>query len=99
MDPGTVIGKLAEILRDYQEPGQTPVNEPVTPDTTPLADVKGFDSHFIPEIVRRLAAELGHPIEKGVRVRNIFVERGRKLSVRDIARKFIEKYAPKGCTA
>jgi hypothetical protein len=98
MDPRTVAGKLAENLRDYQEPGQTPTNEPITPDTRPLADVKGFDSHFIPEIVRRLATELGCPLRKGVRVRNIFVERGRKLSVRDIARKFIEKYAPKGCT-
>lgn len=98
MDPKTVAEKLTEILRDYQEPGQTPANEPITPDTKPLADVKGFDSHFIPEIVRRLATELGHPLGKGVRVRNIFVERGKKLSVREITRKFIEKYAPKGCT-
>lgn len=97
MEPKTVVAKLAEILRDYQEPGQTPASEPITPDTKPLAEIKGFDSHFIPEIVRRLASELGSPLQKGVRVRNIFVERGRKLSVREITRQFIEKYAPTGC--
>ena len=98
MNPRTVAEKLAEILRDYQEPGQTPASEPITQDTKPLADIKGFDSHFIPEIVRRLASELGCPLKKGVRVRNIFVERGRKLSVREITRKFIDKYVPKECT-
>ncbi|MFO0824968.1 MAG: hypothetical protein U0792_17915 [Gemmataceae bacterium] len=98
MESKTVVEKLTEILRDYQEPGQNPTNEPITSDTKPLADVKGFDSHFIPEIVRRLAKELGHPLGKGARVRNIFVERGKKLTVREIARKFIEKHAPKECT-
>ena len=62
-----------------------------------MADLKGFESDFIPEIVRRVARELGCPLPKGTRVKNIYVEKGRKLSIREIARKFIEKYAPKGC--
>jgi hypothetical protein len=98
MDTTTVAAKLAAILREYQEPGRTSENEPITPETKPLADMKGFDSHFIPEIVRRLAAELGQPLKKGVRVRNIFVDSGRKLTVGEIVRKFIEKYTPKDCT-
>jgi hypothetical protein len=97
MDIETVVAKLSEILRDYQDVGQDRGTEHITPDTKPLADIKGFDSHFIPEIVRRLARELGHPFPKGTRVRNILVERGRKLSVREIAGKFIDKHAPKGC--
>ena len=97
MELETVIPRLREILREYQDVEQDLDVNSITPDSKPLADIKGFDSHFIPEIVRRLARELGNPLPKGTRVRNIFVERGRKLTVREIASKFIEKYAPKGC--
>jgi len=96
MEIETVLEKLRAILRDYEDAGQDSATDRITPEIKPLADMKGFDSHFIPEVVRRLARELGHPFTKGTRVRNIFVERGRKLSVREIARKFIETHAPKG---
>jgi len=97
MDIETVIPKLRQILREYQDVEPDSDVDSITPDTKPLADIKGFDSHFIPEIVRRLARELGIPLPKGTRVRNIFVEKGNKLSVREIARKFMEKHALKGC--
>jgi hypothetical protein len=95
MDNETVTAKLAKILVDYQDPAQDPVDI-IDPDIKPLGDIKGFDSHFIPEIVRLLARELGDPLPKGTKIRNIFVEKGRKLTVREIARKFVEKYSRKG---
>ena len=97
MDLETVITKLAVILSNYQDAGQGTDSDLITPDTKPLADIKGFDSHFIPEIVRLLARELCEPLPKGKRVCNIFVEKGRKLTVRQIAQKFVERYARKGC--
>jgi hypothetical protein len=62
-----------------------------------LADLKGFESDFIPEIVRRVARELDCPLPRGTRVKNIYVEKGHKLTIRRIARKMVEKYAPKEC--
>jgi hypothetical protein len=71
--------------------------ERVTAEARPLADLRGFESDFIPEIVRRVARELDCPLPKGTRVRNIYVEKGLKLSIRQIARKLIEKYVRKEC--
>jgi hypothetical protein len=95
MNLKNVTPKLAEILVEYQDPVQDPADR-IDPDIKPLEDIKGFDSHFIPEIVRLLARELGDPLPKGTKIRNIFVERGKKLTVREIARKFVEKYSRKG---
>jgi hypothetical protein len=98
MEPKSVVGKLVEIHREYQDAGGYDDTDQVTADSRPLADLKGFDSDFIPEIVRRVAREVGCPLKKGVRVKNIYVEKGRKLTIREIARKLVEKYAPRGCT-
>jgi hypothetical protein len=95
MDPDKVSAKLSEILAEYveEEPGKNPVNV----NTRPLEDMKGFESDFIPEVVRRLAREVfGEPLPKGTRVKNIFVEKGRKLTVKEIAKKLLTNYAPKG---
>ena len=97
MGTDAVIAKLIEIHREYQEDGGFDDADRVTADTRPLADLKGFESDFIPEIVRRVARELDSPLPKGTRVRNIYVEKGRKLTIRDVARKLVEKYAPKEC--
>lgn len=94
MDVNEVIDKLVAIHREYQD--GTGDADKVTPDACPLSDLKGFDSDFIPEIVRRVARELGHPFGKGTRVANIYVADGQKLKIRDIAGKFVEKYGPKG---
>jgi len=37
------------------------------------------------------------PLPQGTRVKNIYVEKGRKLTIRDIAGKMVEKYAPREC--
>lgn len=98
MDLTAVTKKLSEILKDYLDgdPGGNPIGD----NTRPLGDMKGFESDFIPEVVRRLARELfGQPLPKGTRVKNIFVEKGRKLTVKEIAKKFLSNYAPKGVKA
>lgn len=95
METDDVIAKLIEVHREYQVDGGFDDAGGVTADARSLADLKGFESDFIPEIVRRVARELDCPLRKGARVRNIYVEKGRKLSIRDIARKLVEKYAPK----
>jgi hypothetical protein len=94
MQNDEVADKLGEILEDYLD-GQAEKN-PINGDTRPLEDMKGFESDFIPEVVRRLAREVfGEPLPKGTRVKNIFVDKGRKLSVKEIAAKFLSNYAPK----
>lgn len=97
METEAVVEKLIEIHREYQNDSGADDADSVTPDSRPLADLKGFESDFIPEIVRRVARELGCPLEKGKRVKNIYVDKGRKLPIREIARKLVEKYSPKGC--
>jgi hypothetical protein len=98
MDSVAVTEKLIELLKDYLD-GDTG-KAPIDGDTRPLEDMKGFESDFIPEVVRRLAREVfGEPLPKGTRVKNIFVEKGRKLSVKEIAKKFLSNYAPKGVKA
>lgn len=96
MDTNSVVGKLIEVHREYQTNGGFNDADRVSPETKPLEDLKEFESDFIPEIVRRVARELGFSLQKGTRVRNIYVERGRKLTIREIAKKLVEKYAPKG---
>lgn len=91
-----VTAKLIELLSDYQDEGEGTKN-PITKGTCPLGGVAGFESDFIPEIVRRLAREvLGEPLPKGTRVKNIFVDSGRKLTVEEISKKFTSVYVPKG---
>jgi len=97
MELDAVIAKLIEIHKEYQENSGFHDGNRVTADIRPLADLKGFESDFIPEIVRRVARELNCPLAKGTRVKNIYVEKGRKLTIRDIARKMVEKHAHKEC--
>ena len=68
----------------------------VSPRSCPLTDLQGFDSDFIPEIVRRLARALGHPLPEGTRVKNIYVsqDRQRKLTIEEVAKRFVAMYAP-----
>jgi hypothetical protein len=97
METDDVLAKLIEIHREYQEDGGFDDGDRVTADARPLADLKSFESDFIPEIVRGVARELDCPLPKGTRVRNIYVEKGRKLTIREIGRKLVEKYARKEC--
>jgi len=97
MGTDDVAAKLTEVHREYQQNGGFDDGDKITADSRPLADLKGFESDFIPEIVRRIARELGNPLAKGTRVKNIYVEKGRKLTIREIAKKFVANYAAKEC--
>jgi hypothetical protein len=99
MDIDDVTDKLSELLKDYQDDGEKG-KKTVNGNTRPLEDMAGFESDFIPEVVRRLAREVfGKPLPKGTRVKNIFVDKGKKLTVKEIAKKFLSNYAPKGVPA
>lgn len=98
MNKRKVTEKLVKIHREYQTAGGYDDAGKVTKSTVPLKDLKGFDSDFIPEIVRRLARELDHPLGKDKKVKNIYVshDRKQKLSIDKIAERFVERYAPNG---
>ena len=82
-----VAAKLCELLGDYQDEAEKP-KKPVKSGTRPLGDMAGFESDFIPEVVRRLAREvLGEPLPKGTREEH-FRREGMKLTVEEIAESF-----------
>ena len=96
MELPDVVDKLLEIHRhDQHESGQDDADK-VTPSCCPLSDLKGFDSLLIPPIIRRLAQELGHLLPKGTRVKNIYCapDGRKKLTIREIAERFVATYAP-----
>lgn len=95
-----VVAKLVEIHCEYQRGGGYDDVDQVQPRTCPLESLKGFESDFIPEIVRRLARYLGYPLPEGTRVKNIYVSQDgkRKLSIEEIAHRFIDTYATQEAT-
>jgi hypothetical protein len=97
MNANEVTEKLVAIHRDYQKDGGYDDAAGVRATTCPLTDLAGFDSDFIPEIVRRLAKDLGMEFPAGTRVKNIYVsdDGERKLTIAEIGRRFLQKYAPK----
>jgi hypothetical protein len=101
MKKADVVATLVEIHRDYQRGGGYDDVDQVVPRTCPLQGLKGFESEFIPEIVRRLARELGHPLPEGARVKNIYVSQDgkRRLSIEEVAQRFIDTYAMQECEA
>ncbi len=93
MDPSFVAEKLVQMHRERQiDCGQDP--EVVTPDCCPLDDLAGFDSLLIPGIVRELARELGMPLPKDAKIKNIYVtDNGkRKCPINEIAETFCRLY-------
>lgn len=100
MEISTVIAKFIEIHREYQRDGGYSDVDKISSETCPLSGLEGFDSDFIPEIVRRVARELGNPLPERARVKNIYVSADgrRKLSIDGIARLFAAAYLPKGIT-
>ena len=99
MELPDVIAKLVEIHQhDQRESGQDDADK-VTPSCCPLTDLQGIDSLGIPSTVRRLARELGHQLPKGTRVMNIYCspDGRKKLTIREIATRFMATYAPEVC--
>jgi hypothetical protein len=98
MDHAQVVNKLIEMHRAAEIDGGFDDADQVSAATRPLTGLKGFESVLIPQFVRQLARDLGHPLPQGTRIKNIYVSKdGRsKLSLDDIARRFLETYAPEG---
>lgn len=94
MSADDATAKLIKVHQEYQKQGGYKDADKITETTVPLADLEDFESDFIPEIIRKVARDLGCPL-KNKRVKNIYVEKGRKLSLKEIGRKFNEIYAPK----
>lgn len=94
MEQRDVTDKLVAIHREYQKSGGYDDTDGVSAKTCPLTDLAGFESDFIPEIVRRLAKELGKPFPDGTRVKNIYIseDRTKKLTINEIGRRFIQTY-------
>lgn len=98
MDHADVVRTLIQIHRDAEADGGFDPNR-VTPSACPLTGLKGFDSQLIPQFVRQLARKLGNPLPKGTKVKNVYVskEGKRKLTIDEVAHRFLETYAPEVC--
>jgi hypothetical protein len=98
MDHADVVRTLIQIHRDAEADGGFDPDR-VTPGACPLTGLKGFDSQLVPQFVRLLARILGHPLPKGTKVKNIYVSKDgkRKLTIDEVARRFLETYAPEVC--
>lgn len=93
-----VIAEIVAILKEFQTQLGHDDAETVTLETRPLGGLKGFQTDLTPTIARRVARRLGHPFSEDEVVINIFFsgDGRRKLTVEEAARRFIERYGPKG---
>ena len=86
MDKSEISTKLIQAHKGVQRDGGYDDADTVADSTCPLTDLKGFDSMLIPQLIRKVARDLGHPFKKGERVRkNVYVDGRRKLSISEIA--------------
>lgn len=98
MQQDDVVRKLIEIHQAAEADGGFDPDR-VTRSTCPLTGLQGFDSQLIPQFVRQLARELGQPLPKGMKVKNIYVSKDgkRKLTIDEVAGRFVETYAAEVC--
>jgi hypothetical protein len=62
----------------------------------PLDELGGFDSLLIPNVIRGLARKMKVTLEKGVRLRNPYIDSSKKkLALLDVAKRFCELYGGK----
>ncbi len=71
-------------------------SDAVTPDCCPLDDLPDFDSLLVPSTIRKVARELGSPLPKGTKIKNIYVSQDGKTkrTIREVANAFIQSYSP-----
>lgn len=95
MDESVVLEHLKKLHQEIEmDAGEDPAT--VTNDALPLDQCRGFDSVLIPNIIRGLAKEMKVTLEKGVRLRNPYVDSSKKkLRLRDVAKRFCELYGEK----
>ena len=95
MDEAAVLEQLKKLHREIEiDAGKDPAT--VKDDVLPLDALGGFDSVLIPNVIRGLAREMKVSLEKGVRLRNPYIDSSRKkLALRDVAKRFCELYGGK----
>jgi hypothetical protein len=100
MNIDTVIAELINVLKEFQTMLGHDDADCVTSQTRPHGGLKGFQSDLTPTIVRKVAKKLGEPLPDGVDLINIFVsdDKQRKLTVEEAAKRFSDRYSPKGAS-
>lgn len=95
MDEAVVLEQLKKVHREIEiDAGKDPAT--VKDDVLPLDGLGGFDSLLIPNVIRGLAKEIKVTLEKGVRLRNPYIDSSKKkLTLRDVAKRFCELYGGK----
>jgi hypothetical protein len=95
MDAATVLDELKKLHREIEtDAGKDP--ELVKNDVLPLDTLAGFDSLLIPNVIRGLAKAMNVALEKGVRLRNPYIDSGKKkLTLAGVAKRFCELYGGK----
>lgn len=95
MDEATVFEQLQKLHQEIEsDAGKDPAA--VKDDVFPLDELSGFDSVLIPNVIRGLAKAVGITLEKGVRLRNPYVDSTKKkLRLRAVAKRFCELYKDK----
>lgn len=95
MDEAAVLQQLKKLHREIEaDAGKDP--SVVNDDVLPLDGLGGFDSVLIPNIIRGLAREMKVSLQKGVRLRNPYIDSNKKkLKLRDVAKRFCELYGGK----
>lgn len=95
MDAAEVLTQLKKLHQEIEvDAGKDPAT--VKDDVLPLDGLGGFDSLLIPNIIRGLAKVMNVKLEKGVRLRNPYVDSNRKkLALHDVAKRFCELYGGK----
>ena len=95
MNEAEVLEELRKLHEEIEsDAGKDPAA--VKDDVSPLDDLAGFDSVLVPNVIRGLAKAVGIALEKGVRLRNPYVDLSRKkLSLRAVAKRFCELYKDK----
>lgn len=62
--------------------------------TCPLGGLPGFDSLLVPDAIRTVSREVGHDLPQGTKIVNLYrsIDGQRKLSIREIAKRYCEQY-------
>jgi hypothetical protein len=86
-----VTKELQAVHREFQRNlGEN--DDGVSEDCRPLIDLPGFDSTLIPLLIRTVAKRLGVSLPQKAKVTNLYVSGHRRLSVREVAEGFHNKY-------
>jgi len=95
MDETIVLEQLKNLHREIEiDAGKDPAA--VKDDVFPLDELGGFDSVLVPNVIRGLAKKMSVALEKGVRLRNPYVDSSKtKLRLRAVAKRFCELYGEK----